>query len=170
MANSLKLNDPLVQEFISTNAGKEAFKVIKYLDKGRTDEQISKRVKMNVNDVRALLNRLHYMGVIVYSKEKAKDSNWYTYTWFIKKERIAELLKDRYLEELEKLKEKLCFEQNYTFFKCSNGCNKLPFELAFEYDFKCPECGNMMESVDNDKERKKVENKIKLLSKSLEFK
>jgi transcription initiation factor TFIIE subunit alpha len=170
MASSIKLDDPLIKEFVIKNAGDDAFSIIKSLNRGKTDEQISKKTKLKVNDIRANLNRLHYMGIITYSKEKAKESNWYTYTWFVKKERITELLFNRYKEELGQMEEKLGFEQNYTFFKCSNGCDKLPFELAFEYDFKCPECGNGMEAISNDKERKKVERKIKLIRKFLDAK
>ncbi|MEM0372710.1 MAG: hypothetical protein QXO69_02625 [archaeon] len=163
VADSVKMNDPLVKDFIIKNAGESAYKILLSLNKGKTDEQISKSTRFKVNDIRADLNKLHYMGIIYYTKKKARKSNWYTYTWFVKKERVAELLKERYEEELKKLEEKLGFEQTYTFFKCSNGCDKLPFELAFEYDFKCPECGNSMESIDSEKEKKSIERKIKMI-------
>lgn len=164
----LSLTDPLVKDFIVTQAGENAFKIAKSLGRGKTDEQISKKTKLKVNDIRAELNKLHYMGIIFYSKIKAKKSNWYTYTWFIKKDRISELLKERYSEELEKLDGKLGFEQNYTFFKCSNGCDKLPFEIAFEYDFKCPECGGGMDSINSNSEKRKIQIKIKRIKKLFE--
>ena len=166
-SDSVKLNDPLVKEFVLKTTGENAYKIMLALDKGKTDEQISRRTKLKVNDIRAELNKLHYMGIIHYTKEKAKDSNWYTYTWFVKKERVKELLGERYKEELRVLEDKLGFEQTYTFFKCDNGCEKLPFELAFEYDFKCPECGERMESIETEKEKNKIEKKIKLIKKFL---
>jgi transcription initiation factor TFIIE subunit alpha len=132
-AMKLRMDNPLVAAFITTNAGDAAFAVVTTLDgkdKGLTDEQITKKTKTDVNEVRAILNKLHYLGIIAYSKEKAKESNWYNYTWFLKKDRISELLTDRYKDELEKLEKKLTYEQNYTFFKCTNGCDKLPFELT----------------------------------------
>ncbi len=155
------LNSPLVKDFITSNGGENAFKILKCLTKGRTDEQISRATKLDVNEIRAHLNKLHFMGIITYSKIKAKTSNWYTYTWFVEKDRITELLKERYSNEIDELKKKLEFEQNYTFFKCSNGCKKEPFEIAFEYDFKCPECGNQMDSIDTQKEKKHIETKIR---------
>ena len=164
----LRIDNPLVSDFVTTNAGDAAFAVVKTLDgkdKGLTDEQIVKKTKTDVNEVRAILNKLHYLGVIAYSKEKAKDSNWYTYTWFLKRDRINELMTERAKDELEKLQKKLSYEQSYTFFKCSNGCDKLPFELACEYNFKCPECGNAMESVNNGDERKKIEGRIASIKK-----
>lgn len=157
----VKLTDPLVKDFIVTNASKDAYKVMRCLIKGKTDEQISQKTNLGVNEIRAHLNQLHYMGIIIYSKVKAKNSNWYTYTWFVQKERIGELLKGRFSDELEDLNKKLEFEQNYTFFKCKNGCDKLPFEIAFEYDFKCPECGNAMESTGTLKEKRDIKRRIK---------
>ena len=90
--------------------------------------------------------------LIIYTKEKATDSNWYTYTWFLKPERITELMREKLEEEHTKINEKMAMEQSYVFFKCANGCDKLPFELAFEYDFKCPECGNAMRQRDSKRE------------------
>ena len=167
----LRIDNQLVVEFISTNAGDAAFNVVKTLDKvekGMTDEQITRKTKTDVNEVRAILNKLHYLGIITYSKKKAKESNWYHYTWFLKKDRIKELLADRYKEELEGLEKKLNYEQSYTFFKCSNGCDKLPFELACEYDFKCPECGNAMSSVEENGAREDISKRIGEIKKFLE--
>ena len=162
---SVNLNDPLVKEFISNSAGEGAYRIVKSLDRGKTDEQIARSTKLQVNDIRAALNRLHYLGIILYTKVKSKSSNWYTYTWFVKKERIDELLKDRYKDELDKLQQRLAFEQTYTFFKCGNGCDKLAFEVAFEYNFKCPECGNAMESMDANTHRRETDKRIKQLKK-----
>jgi len=167
----IRIDNPLVADFITTNAGDAAFALVKTLDnvdKGLTDEQITKKTKTDVNEVRAILNKLHYLGIITYSKEKAKESNWYNYTWFLKKDRIRELLTERYREELEKLQKKLKYEQSYTFFKCANGCDKLPFELACEYDFKCPECGNAMEAVEDNVEKGNIEKRILEIRKFLE--
>ena len=168
VTTSIKLKDPLVKEFIESSVNENAYMVLASLErKGKTDEKISKKTKLKVNEIRSYLNQLHYLGIIYYTKEKAKDSNWYTYTWFVKKERIEELLKERYEEQLEKLKNSFSFEQNYVFFKCNNGCEKLPFELAFEYDFKCPDCGKKMKSVNNEKEKKIISKKIKQIEQFL---
>ncbi len=164
----VNLKDELVKDFIVSRYSNEAYSILLALDReGKTDEMIAKKVKLKVNEIRAYLNQLHYDGIIYYTKEKAKDSNWYTYTWFVKKERISELLKERYVELLEELKKKLEYENTYTFFKCKKGCSKLPFELAFEYDFKCPECGGVMKSYNNSKDKKKLEKEIKQIEEFL---
>lgn len=164
------LDNPLVAEFLNKQAGDAAYKVVKTLKSGMTDDKISKKLKMDVNATRAVLNKLHYLGIIDYDKEKEKNSNWYTFTWFLRKERITELLAEKYKEELQELEKKLSFEQSYTFFKCNNngsGCKKLPFELACEYNFKCPDCGNSMEAFENAEEKKSLQKKIEQIEKLL---
>ena len=158
----LDLNDPLVKEFVSTHAGEKGYLVLKAIGKGKTDEQISRKLKIRVNDVRSILNTLHYMGIITYTKVRDRP-NWYTYTWYLREERIIELLKERYEEELKKLEEKLSFENTYTFFRCDNKCEKLPFELAFEYDFKCPECGSALKEYDNTRDKARIKRKIRMI-------
>jgi len=131
---------------------------------GRTDEEIKKEIDIDdVNKIRSVLNRLHYLGIIGYDREKAEKSNWYTYTWFLREERLKELLKDKYEERLEDLEKDLEMTQNYVFFKCENGCEKHPFEIAFEYDFECPDCGGKMDKADenNEEEIKKEIEEIK---------
>ena len=166
------MDNPLVAEFLNKQAGDSAFKVVKILKNGMTDDKISKKLKLDVNATRAILNKLHYIGVIDYDKEKEKNSNWYTFTWFLRKERIAELLAEKYRDELLELQKKLSFEQSYTFFKCkSNGttnCKKLPFELACEYNFKCPDCGNVMDSFENLEETSGLQKKIEQIEKLLD--
>lgn len=178
----IKLDDPLIKDYVIQKVGEEAYYVLsvlndtKSLKKGKTDEKILKSMKaskkvanrknLKVNTIRAHLNRLHYSGIIHYTKQKAKTSNWYTYTWFLKKERIMELVKDKFKEELDGLEKQIGFEQNYAFFKCEKkNCKKLPFELAFEYDFKCPECGSKMNSIDSSAEKVKIKRRIEQIKK-----
>ena len=168
---TLRINNPLLAEFVTEKAGDEGYNLVRTLSvfgKGCTDEELSAETGIKVNTLRALLNKLHYLGIITYSKVKAENSNWYTYTWYLKKERIIELLTDKYKEELENLEGKLNYEKDYVFFKCENGCEKLPFELAFEYDFKCPECGNNMEQDQNKDKVKSVREKITEIRKFLQ--
>ncbi len=172
----INLDSPLVKDFVEKKAGPKAYSILKAMNKdkknteksedineenrsdpdkeGRTDQEIKEEVEIEeINEIRSVLNRLHYLGIIEYDKEKAKKSNWYTYTWSIKRDRIKELLKERYEEELEKLEKELEMKQNYVFFECENGCDKHPFEVAYEYDFECPDCGEKMDkSKENGKE------------------
>ncbi len=56
-------------------------------------------------------------------------------------------------ERLQKLYERLSREEENLncFFICSNLCSRLDFEKALEFEFKCPECGSLMNQQDNTK-------------------
>ncbi len=163
----MNINDPLVKEFITELFGKKACKVIGALNRGKEDVEIAKETKIDVSEIRSILNQLHYHGIVTYTKEKTAPY-WYTYTWYLREERLKELIKEKMKEDLEELERQLEYEKNYTFFKCPNGCEKLPFEIAFEYDFRCPECNQIMEQIDNSKDIKALERKIRRIKNKLE--
>ncbi len=144
------MDSSLVEEFLKNKAGPEAYKVAKALGDGVTDQEIKKKTDLDINKIRSVLNRLHYLGIIEYDKEKAEKSSWYTYTWFLREERIKELLEETYEEELQKLQKNLELKENHVFFECKNNCETQPFEVAYEYNFECPECGEEMEKSQED--------------------
>lgn len=162
----IDMNSSLVKEFIENKAGPKAYPIVKSLDDGVTDQEIKEEISLDdINQIRSILNRLHYLGIIRYDKEKAEDSNWYTYTWFLREERIKELLEEEYEEELRELEKKLDMRETHVFFRCENKCEPLPFEVAYEYDFQCPECEGKMTKADEDdiKEIKERVEEIKSL-------
>ena len=62
----VRLTSPLIKEFVTTSAGEGAYRVMRTLSNGKTDEQIAKKTKLKVNEIRAALNKLHYLGIINY--------------------------------------------------------------------------------------------------------
>lgn len=165
-ANKL-LNFIETKEFIETIGGKEAADLIKICNKkkrGVSDEEIATEIRLKITEVRAILNRLHYRGIACYQKTKNTKTGWFSYTWEIKLKRIAELLLERQAEEISKLEQKLDFEKNYEFFACKDSCEMVPFEVAAEYQFKCPKCGSMMEKSDSKRRLREIRKKIKLMN------
>jgi len=165
------INNQLAQDFVRRLAGEEAVKVIMiYERKGRyvTDEELAEKMKLKVTEVRTILNRLHYRGIACYKKTKNSKTGWYSYTWGIKTKRIAELLLGEMVEKTEKLGAKQLVQSNYSLFSCDGECDTLPFEVAMEYDFKCPECGKTMKAVDAQKILKETEKQMEILKTGIE--
>jgi len=160
----------VVKDFLDTTGGAEAFMLVKICEKKRksvTDEEISKKMKKKVTEIRAILNRLHYRGIACYEKKRNQKTGWYNYTWTIKKERIAELILEQQSERLEKLMSKKNFEVDYNFFDCTKCNERTPFELAAEYNFTCPQCGGSMNNSNNEGNQKELDDKIKKIEKEL---
>ena len=164
MAKKRKIiNLDSAKEFVRKVAGEDAIRVVRiYERKGKsvTDEELAKKMRLKVTEVRTILNRLHYRGIACYQKTKNSKTGWYSYTWSVKTERIAELLLEELTEKMEKLESKQTMQANYGLFSCKTQCDMLPFEVAAEYNFKCPECGKPMGAINTDKERKETEKRI----------
>ena len=160
----------IVQEFLQNVGGNGAIGVASFCEKkGRqvTDEELAKKMKLKVTEIRTVLNRLHYRGIACYKKTKNKRNGWYNYTWEIKKKRIVELILEEQKETIEKLEAKQTFGENYCFFSCKNSCEVVPFEIAAEFQFKCPECGQTMDSFDYTKHLEGINSQIGELKKEV---
>lgn len=144
------------QALLKTVGGDWALGLVKICTKKNdqiTDEEIAKTLKLKVTEVRTILNRLHYRGIAEYSKTKNQKTGWCNFAWEINQRRIAELLLDSQKEELEKLEKKHAFEETYMFFGCKKKCTSVPFEVAAEYQFKCPDCSKELEQLDNEQRK-----------------
>lgn len=171
------LNLNITREFLTTIGGQNAHAIVKTcLEKNKelTDEEISKKVPLKITEIRTILNQLHYRGIACYNKAKTKRSGWYNYTWAIKTKRIAELLLEQKAEEIGKMEKKQELEKTYDQFVCNNHCTQMAFEIAAEYQFKCPECGKQMNLINSKKTAREskqtiesIKREMKLLKKAL---
>jgi len=162
----------LVRDLLDTIGGEDAINLVKICEKKKkmaTDEEISKKMKKKVTEVRAILNKLHFRGIAYYQKTRNQKTGWYNYTWEIKKDRIAEIISEQQEENLEKLTQKMNLEADYSFFDCEKCNHREVFEIAAEYNFLCPTCGGSMTSANDPNRQKEIKVKIKKIEKELEM-
>jgi len=162
----------LVQDLLDTIGGQDAIDLVKICESKRkrvTDEEISKKMKKKVTEVRAILNKLHYRGIACYQKTRNQKTGWYNYTWEIKKDRITDIIGEQQEENLEKLYQKMNLEADYSFFDCEKCDERALFEIAAEYNFLCPRCGGSMASANDPNRKKELEGRIKKIEKELEI-
>ncbi len=157
----VKLTDSDVEGLLQEVIGKNAFSVLKACEVGRTDEEISNKTKLDIQTVRSLLNQLHTIGLVKYTREKDYEHNWFKYTWYTRKDMILEVVKEAVNERIYDLKNKLDMETSYMFFACPNDCvDPMPFEIAAEYNFKCPECGSDLQPYNNSLKIRKLKHEL----------
>ena len=72
-------------------------------------------------------------------------------------------MKNLHYSKIEKFTERLREEEinKGNFYLCPNACVRANFEKAVDFDFKCPECGNILNHQDNEKTIEFLQNKIK---------
>ena len=160
----------IVRDYLHKLGGDDAIKLVDIVLKKKcaTDEEINKKLShLRITEVRALLNRLHFYGITYYSKKKDMRSGWYSYTWRIRSNRIAELILAECNEKINKLKAKLELEADRGLFVCKNKCDMVPFEIAAEYRFRCPVCGEAMNVIDSKKRGQEINKELKRIEKEV---
>jgi len=70
--------------------------------------------------------------------------------------------------QLEKLRERLHKEESNKnlFFICTKACARLDFDQATEFEFKCPECGTLMQHQENSRTIEHLKEKIQEMESS----
>ena len=162
----------LTKNFLGTIGGEHAAQLVGECEKkGRltTDEELATALGLKVTEIRTILNQLHYRGIACYQKTKNPKTGWYSYTWEIKSGRIAELLIEKHSEERGRLERKAALQTNYDIFRCKKGCSILPFEVAAEYQFRCPNCNEPLGPTDGRKELEKTQLEIQNIEKEIEL-
>jgi len=165
----MKLTLEIVEELVRQIAGADTTRLMVLLFNKRNISEflLSEKLGVSINSVRNMLYRLYGYNLVSSSRKKDKKKGWYIYYWTFNPLRAKDLIISRKEKELETLKKKILQEEGPPFFICENKCIRIEFNMAMEYDFKCPECGELMHE-DKSFNPSKVKNKIEEIEKELE--
>ena len=159
----------VIAKVIENVAGEDVLPLIEVLKgkKNVSEFTIAEELKEEINTIRNKLYRLYDSNLVEFTRKKDKKKGWYIYYWTFVPSRIPHLMKEMKRKKLEKLKEKLKSEENVNFFECSNKCMRLSFDKAVDFEFKCPECGSLMNQEDNIKKIQYIQKEIEVLEKDI---
>jgi len=141
------LSKPLIRQTLVDLGGENAIAIVKSFDRNMSDEELSKKLKLKISDVRATLNRLHSAGLVVYERDKDSETGWYSYSWYLNKERIEKWT----LEQLGRLGNNGHDGRDYYFCPSCGGATLFSFEDALEKNFRCEVCNGQLEFMDEKK-------------------
>lgn len=148
-------------EFISKNIGKKAINVIKMLHAPQTDEKLAADLSVKINEVRRILNVLDSYGVARYDTNK-DSKGWLTFKWYLDCEKLVEL-HQRALNSKPENAYKLPDNCN-DFFYCGRCYEEqkviLPFDAAFEAQFKCDSCSRQLKQLNKEEARAMFEESL----------
>jgi len=164
----MKLSNKNVEDVVIEVAGHDVLPLLKALKnkKNVSEFKLAEQVKTEINLVRNMLYRLYHANLVTFTRKKDKKKGWYIYYWTFNLKRVKFLMVDLKKKKLEKLYERLNREKNSFFYVCKNGCMRLDFEQATSFEFKCPECGNIMYPEDNTETIEKIKKDIEDLEKN----
>ena len=161
------LTNKKIYGLINEIAGERAVPIIEYLKNRKNVSEfiIADKVKLDMQTTRNILYTLNSYNVATYIRRKDRKKGWYISYWTFNRKRVKELTEKLKAEKIVKLTERLNKEEANlgNFFMCSQGCARLDFEQSTEFDFKCPECGSLLNQQDNSKTIENIKEKIKEL-------
>ncbi len=141
-------------EVVDDIAGEEVKQVTLVLlnaDGETTDEEISEKLDMRLNQVRKSLYKLYDLQLATFRRIRDKSTGWFVYFWTLHPERIDVFVEKKQQEVLEKLNSRLDYEENNMFFTCNNPeCPRVIFQEAMDNNFECEHCGGRLEAFDNE--------------------
>ncbi len=162
-----KITSKAVDEIVSEVAGEDVLPLVKALrNKSNVSEfKLADSIKKEINLTRNMLYRLYDNNLVSFIRKKDKKKGWYIYYWTFNQKRIKDLAKDIKKKKLERFVERLNREKNTQFYMCASKCLRLDFEQSHDFNFKCPECGLLMDMEDNSKKIKELQSDIEKLEK-----
>ena len=163
----MKITNNKIYDTVKEVIGEESLHIIEYLKdkKNVSDFKIAEKVDMDIHEVRNILYRLYNHNLVSYYRKKDRQKGWYISYWTFNKKRIKELLQKINRDKLAKYTVRLKEEEANVgnFYLCPNACVRVGFEKAVDLEYRCPECGNILNHQDNIKTIEFLRTKIKEL-------
>tara|TARA_Y100000310_G_scaffold343906_1_gene453829 strand:- start:4683 stop:5237 length:555 start_codon:yes stop_codon:yes gene_type:complete len=170
MVNRYRGNMEKVFKLVQELAGEAAIPIAREIIEGKenvSEFKIAEKLEMGINQVRNLLYKLQKYDLITSTRKKDKKKGWYIYYWTFNMSHAESLFHSLHKDKLSVLKQKLENEETTEYYTCSKKCKKLDLIGAMDQDFKCQECGNLLDKVDNKKEIKQIQKEINFLENEL---
>jgi transcription initiation factor TFIIE subunit alpha len=155
-------------EVVMELAGNDVLPLVRVLRKKSnvSEFRLADALDQEINTVRNMLYRLYDHNLVAFSRKKDKKKGWYIYYWTFNPGRAKELLVQLNRSRLERLRERIGRERSTNFFSCANKCIRLDFDQAVEFEYKCPECGEILYQEDNAAKIAELEKECQQLLKS----
>ena len=167
----LKIAKSIINDVVSEAVGEDSLPIIHYLV-GKVEISefvIADDTEIEIHRVRNILYRLNSEMLVTYIRKKDKEKGWYISYWTFVPKRVLELVIILKEKRLAKFKNRLEKESANVgnFFMCPNTCVRMDFDNATDADFKCPECGSLLNQQDNQRTIETLQENIKKLEKEL---
>ncbi|MFT4313382.1 MAG: hypothetical protein ACMXYA_03155 [Candidatus Woesearchaeota archaeon] len=165
----MKLDKKTTHFVISEIAGDDVITLVEYL-KGKKNVSefiIAQELEIEINIIRNMLYRLLDANLVSFYRKKDKQKGWYIYYWTYEPNDLDHLYWEIKKKQLQSLKDRLHREQNNVFFSGESRAVRLTFEKAIEFNYQCPETGELLEQEDNTETVKMLTTEIDELEKEI---
>ena len=142
------LLDPHARQLLIDLGGENALEIVRNFEGHASDEDLAKKLKLKISDVRATLNKLHSQGLVRYMRDKDSETGWYSYSWQLNRTRIEHWVKMRIQESIDLIQGN---KGDHYFCPSCGSSSIISFDLASDALFKCQKCEKSLEYLDQDR-------------------
>jgi transcription initiation factor TFIIE subunit alpha len=142
------LGDSNVRQDLIEIGGENALAIVRNFYGNHSDEELAKRLKIKISDVRATLNKLHNEGLVNYIREKDSETGWYSYSWSLNQVRMEKWANIHTVRTGAISNES---GGDYYFCPSCGAASITNFESAAGIDFRCERCNKLLEFIDEKK-------------------
>lgn len=141
----MRLTPKKIEQILVRILGEEGLPLIKELmvKENISEFDLATKIKKDIKIVRKMLYILYNHNVVGFTRKKDKQKGWYIYYWTLMPENVRFSYFKMIRDNLQQLQEQLELEKRELFFICPNRCTRLTFDQAMEFEFHCPECGQL---------------------------
>gem|GEM_PF-5869366 len=157
------MNDPKkfierkeIQLFLKSIGGEYAPILAANMIEPISDEDLAAKCNIRAADVRMILNKMHYMGVIDYNRSKDKESGWYYYGWFVRLDKLIDAYLQQKEEDLKNIEQRLNDSDAFTLYICRKCEQTYDFDRATSLLYHCPLCETILDRDITDEDLKKM--------------
>ncbi|MBT3721696.1 hypothetical protein HOG47_08665 [archaeon] len=167
----MRLTQKKIDEVVIRILGEGGLPLVELL-KGKenvSEFDIAKKLNLDIKLVRKMLYLLYNHSLVSFTRKKDKQKGWYIYYWTLMVDCLRYVYIKRKKEVLVQLKEQLRLEKNKVFFQCTNECVRLDFDDSMEFEFRCPECGKLLDQDNSENRVSHLESRISNIEQELEI-
>lgn len=166
----MRLTQKKIEEIMLSILGEEGLSLVKELSgkQNVSEFELADKLKKDIKIVRKMLYLLYNHNLVSFIRKKDKIKGWYIYYWTLQPESIKFSYVKRKKELLAKLQQRLEEEDKELFFTCPNKCVRLNFDQSMDFEFHCPECGELLSQDDNSERLETLRKRIGEIQKELE--
>jgi transcription initiation factor TFIIE subunit alpha len=158
----MRLTKKKTEEILIGILGETAVPLIEQLigKQNVSEFDLAKKTKFDIKVVRKMLYLLYNDNLVSFNRKKDKQKGWYIYYWTL----VPDSIKFSYFKNrrnlLFRLRTRLEEEERELFFVSPDRRTRMNFDEAMEYDFRCPDTGDLLDQDDNRNIIKNLKKKI----------
>ena len=151
----MRLTSKKIEEILKDILGEEGIPLVRQLigKENVSEFDLATKTREDIKLVRKMLYILYNYNLVKFTRKKDKQKGWYIYYWTL----LPDSIRFNYFKMkkalLERLKQQLEIEERELFFICPNDCVRLNFDQSMDFEFHCPECGEL---INQDEKKKRL--------------